>query len=210
MKFPFFASFIVFCLWLAIQLKKRRKIDKEQEKIFWEREMAANSVRKKSLEHLDYITIPVGNLPPNSIPESSYAAECYQILHTLSEQKVVNFTGITNTDLKLQYGAPNINLLMEYDQNYTLLVRSLQTIAEEYCKFDMTDKALPFLEFAISVKTDISKSYFLLADIYDRMGRTHEITKLIEVAESINSPLKASIVRTLQGSGPYNDLLRSS
>ena len=224
MKFPFFASFIVFCLWLGYQLKKSDKQADSEEKNFWNREAKANNTRRKSLEHLDYITIPTqilsmefspaGNIStdedsPDSQPVSSRALECIETLRTLSTAKIVNFTGLTNTDLKLEYGAPNIKLLMEFDQNYTLLARTLQTLAEELFKAGFIAEAGIILEFAISTRTEVSQSYFLLADLYERNCQPEKIDELIQTAERLNTVMKNAIVRTLQGSGPYSGLLRS-
>ena len=44
-----FASFIIFVLWLTVNLKKTEKTNQQIEEEFWERETKANSVRKKSL-----------------------------------------------------------------------------------------------------------------------------------------------------------------
>jgi len=214
MKMPFFASFIIFCLFLRIYLKRSSKKADSHSESFWEREAKANSTRRKSLDNLDYITIPSEFLSWN---DSNFAKlndnfrfqDALQTIKQLSTRKIVNLTGLTNTDLKLQYGAPNITLLMDYDQNYTLLARTMQTLGEELFKAGHIAESKAILEFAISTRTDVSQSYFLLADIYERDGEPDKIEGLIRTAETINSALKKSIVRTLQESGPYSGLLRS-
>ena len=214
MKFPFFASFIVFCLFLKIYLKRTAKQADSQSENFWEREARANSTRRKSLDNLDYITIPTEFLLWDdtnfaNLNDNFRFQDALQTIKQLSTRKIVNLTGLTNTDLKLQYGAPNITLLMEYDQNYTLLARTMQTIGEELFKAGYISESKTILEFAISTRTDVSQSYFLLADIYEHDGESDKIEELIQTAETINSALKKSIVRTLQESGPYSGLLRS-
>lgn len=210
MIFALFASFIVFCMWLSYEIRKSRRLGEKMEKSFWELEEKANSTRRKSLDGLPYITIPSSFLSINFPGENLRVQEGLEILHTLSSRKIVNFTGWTNTELKLEYGAPNINLLMEYDQNYTLLARTLQTIAKELFTAGLTADAKSILEFAVSTKTDVSQSYFLLADIYEREACPEKIEDLIATADTLKSVMKNSIVRTLQESGPYSDLLRSS
>ena len=95
---------------------------------FWEKELAANRTPRKSLDDLCYIQIPLNTLPLSALPDDSVAEECRETLEELSKSPIVNLTGISNTDLKLQYGAPNINLLSSYDQRYTTLARTLQTL----------------------------------------------------------------------------------
>ena len=113
MKFPFLASFIVFLLILNHTLKRREKTDVSNERSFWAREREANSVRRKSLDHLNYIQIPLQQFPLNLLPEDSQAMECQQLIEELASQKIVNLTGFSNTDLKLEYGTANINVLSE-------------------------------------------------------------------------------------------------
>lgn len=214
MKFPIFASLIVFCLWLRYILNKSNKDAASDSESFLEREAKANSTRRKSLDNLDYITIPLDSFAINdqisdTLSDNYRFNEAVDTLYNLSSQKIVNFTGYTNTDLKLMYGAPNINLLMEFDNNYTLLARTLQALAEELFKAGYIAEARTVLEFAVSTKTDVSRSYFLLADIYERDCRPEKIEELIKTAESLNSIIRNSIVRTLKESGPYSDLLRS-
>lgn len=205
-----FASFIVFCVWLAYEIRKSRRLGEKMTQSFWELEVKANNTRRKSLDNLPYITIPPAFLSINFPEENHRVQEGLEVLHTLSTQKIVNFTGWTNTELKLEYGAPNINLLMEFDQNYTLLARTLQIIAKELFTAGQTDGAKSILEFAVSTKTDVSQSYFLLADIYEREACPEKIEELIATAGTLKSVMKKTIVRTLQESGPYSDLLRSS
>lgn len=198
MRFPFFASFIVFCIWLGYEIHKHRNMDAKASEEFWAKEAAANNTRRKSLDNLDYIRIPFDDLPMNILPDHSVIKECQDTLKGLSSEPVVNLTGISNTDLKLQYGAPNIELLSQYDQRYTLLARTLQTWAKALYEEGYPDDAESVLEFAIQTRTDISSSYKLLASIYQSKGQSDKIRALIPVAEELNSPLKNSIVKTLQ------------
>ena len=207
MKTLFLSSLITFCVFLALLSKRHKRITEEYTKDFWEKEAKANSTRKKSLDNLPYITIPMDLLPTRILTENETVAECIRILTDLSTRKIVNLTGYTNTDLKLQYGAPNITLLTEYDDNYTLLARTLQTWAEALYQQNYRDEALQVLEFAISTDTDVSHSYYLLADLYDETLNTPKKAALMEKATKLNSPLKNAIVRTLQESGPYSDWL---
>lgn len=198
MKFPFFASFIVFCIWLSYEIRKHRKLQEKSADNFWEKEIEANNTRRKSLDDLDYITIPFDSLPMETLKDEPAVKEYHETLHTISEGPIVNFTGISNTDLKLQYGAPNIDLLSLYDQRYTSLVRTLQNWAQSLYDRSYVDEARIILEFAIQTKSDVSASYKLLADIYDKSGQTEKIEALIPIAESLNSPLSGHIVSSLE------------
>lgn len=209
MKTLFLSSLILFCLIIAYNNRKHSKMVKKQEQDYWARESAANSTRRKPLDKLPYITIPLETLPTKTMQENPSVQEYLELLQNLSSVKIVNLTGYTNTDLKLEYGTANITVLSEYDANYTLLVRTLQDWAELLYKSGFTDEAQTILEFAVSTNTDISRSYYLLADIYDAKGDTAKKEALIASAVKIRSVMKQTIVRTLQGAGPYSDWLRS-
>ena len=109
MKFPFFASFIVFCLWLTYEIHKSRRKEEQSAEAFWAREAEANRTRRRPLDDLSYITIPFDTLPMDTMKDDPEIADCHDTLHSLSEGPIVNLTGISNTDLKLMYGAPNIS-----------------------------------------------------------------------------------------------------
>lgn len=197
MKFPIFASFIVFCIWLSYELHKSSRRKESIEESFWETESRANNTRRKPLDDLDYITIPFDSLPMDVMREDPVVSECHTILRTISEEPIVNLTGISNTDLKLKYGAPNIDLLTLYDQRYTTLARTLQKLAKTLYDHGYAKEAKTVLEFAVETKTDVSASYRLLAEIYQKTGEEEKIRDLIPVAEGLNSALSGHIVSFL-------------
>lgn len=200
MKFPFLASFILF---IIVSLRANRRSRKNQEKTersFWNRENEANSVRRKSLDDLDYIHIPLDRLPTQLMTDDPKVAENLRMLQELSTKKIVNFTGYTNTDLKLKYGTANITLLSEYDQNYTLLARTLQSWADLLWEGGYVREAVDILEFALNTHTDISRTYYRLAKYYSSKGENSRIDELISQAKELRSANKNAIVHTLQES----------
>ncbi|MCM1263151.1 MAG: hypothetical protein NC313_10565 [Butyrivibrio sp.] len=200
MKFPFFASFIVFIVWLSYEIAKHNRIDADVNREFWRKEHRAGKVSKKPLDNLDYITIPYERLPMQALKDDEQVAEYIETVNSLSDSPIVNFTGITNTDLKLQYGTLNIDRLSRYDQNYTILARTLDRWASYLYKKGCISEARDILEFAVSTKTDVSGTYKLLCQIYKEENTPEKIKPLYHVAESVNSIMKNTIVRILQES----------
>lgn len=198
MKFPFFASFIVFCIWLGYEIHKQRNKEAKADQEFWEKEAAANNTRRKSLDDLDYIKIPFDSLPMNVLADDPAISEYHETLKSLADSPIVNFTGISNTDLKLMYGAPNIDLLSRYDQNYTTLVRTLQNLAQSLYDKGFPNEACLVLEFAVKIRTDISASYKLLATIYKQSRQSEKIAGLIPIAKGLNTSLSGHIVAMLE------------
>ena len=201
MNLLFLASFILFLIWFTARMHVQKKKEKNFNADFWKREAEANAVRRKPLDQLHYITIPLSGLPLND-SGSEKIRECIRTIRKLSDQRIVNLTGISNTDLKLTYGAPNLPLLSEYDENFTLLISTLQKWASLLYDAGQTAEAQAVLEFAVSAGSDISDSYKLLASIYRDHQEEQKIQDLIRSASELSSPMKDIIVRTLQESCP--------
>lgn len=209
MNLTFLASFIIFLSLLSMAIRRHnRAVRKEQER-FWERERQANQVRRKPLDNLDYITIPLETLPVDIMTGDVTVRDCLDTLTALSGEKIVNFAGITNTDLKLTYGTANITALSQYDQNFTLLVQTLQKWAETLQRAGYTAEARQILEYAVSIHSDAGTSYRLLASIYDGAGEREKVAKLHKAALALTSPSGKTIARTLREAYPYIGSLRS-
>ena len=192
----FFILTLLLAAWIHYQKRRTDRIASKQSASFWEREHQANLTRKKDISHLDYITVPIQALP---FPEtdSEEISDIQNHLYNLATGKIVNFTGLSNTDLKLMYGAPNINILMEYDKNYLELVRSLYRYGKLLYDTDRKDDAAAILEYALSVKTDISANYTLLATIYKEKNEIDRINNVISCAEALTSMTKQALLSNL-------------
>ena len=164
---------------------------------YFNRENEANNTRKQPLDDLDYINVPL-ELIQSVDSDDSIIKECISEIEDLSKESIVNFTGISNTDLKLQYGPANLPFLQKCDFNYTQLVTHLYNLAKRLYDIDMKDNALSILEYAVSIKADVSKIYYLAADIYTENNAREKISYLISTADSLNSAMKNSIVKTLK------------
>ena len=132
--------------------------------------------------------------------ENPEVLECIGIMESLTPLKIVNLTGWTNTELKLEYGAANITALSEYDQNYTLLARTLQKWADALLEAGHDDEAVILMDFAVSTHTDISRTYCQLADYWAARGRGDKIEEMMRIAEGLRSANKGAILRHLKQS----------
>ena len=198
MNYFILASSITFFIWLAIKLKELKKKEDAREQSFWETERKANSTRRKPLDDLEYIKIPFDDLPLDILSENERVKEYIETLQTLSENPIVNLSCITNTELKLRYGAPNITILSRYDSAYTVLARTLQQWAVKLYDEGYVDEARKVLEFAVSTRTDVSGTYIKLAEIYMNLGMMEKVDELLQVAKGLDSSFSKGIVRKLQ------------
>lgn len=198
MRFPaLFAIFVTFLLWLSYELRKAKKLDADSSASFWQREAQADNVRRQSLDNLDYITIPLDSLPFFSGIDEKLD-ELQKNITDLAPCTMVNLSNYTNTELKLMYGPANLPALTEYDQNYTRLVRTLYQWGNRLSEIGHDKEAIQVLEYAVSIKSDVTAGYLLLGKLYQKTGSPHKIDTLIATASSLDSLLKDSLVQQLK------------
>lgn len=189
--FPFLAIFIIFLVILTYYIKKGTSDQAKVQEEFWEKERLSNITRKKDISKLDYITIPLKELPQklNTDVEKQFFA--------LAEKPMINLTGISNTDLKLMYGAPNLSALSEYDANFTDLVAILPEYTSELLDAGLSENAQTLLEFAVSQKADSKRIFIQLASIYKEQLQFEKIKQLYDLAEELPELTKMAIQNEL-------------
>ncbi len=102
------------------------------------------------------------------------------------------------TDLKLQYGAANLPALTQYDQNFTLLVRTLNSWGHRLDELSQYPEAIAVLSFAVKIGSDVKATYQLLAKLYQQEGESQKIQELKASAEQLNSLMKHPILTMLE------------
>lgn len=197
MKYPVFASFIIFILLVRHNIRRNRRIEENTEKAFWDRERKANEVRRKPLDDLVYVKPDMSSFPMDVMADDPEVKECRELLKSLENEKIVNLTGQTNTDLKLHYGVANLKTLTEYDDRYTLLVQTIQKWADRLWENGYTEEAIPILEEQIRIHADITSAYRKLAVYYRDQNKPEKIEELKKTAETLNSSSKNVILKSL-------------
>ena len=188
---------------MNLLMRRTSRKAEEREASFWEKELQSNNVRKKSLENLEYIHIPFDLLPFGTAGDDPSLQSAEDELTALKDEKIVNLTGISNTDLKLEYGTANITPLSQYDQNYTALVCSLQKWGQALYDLGRFEDAAKVLEFAVKTRSDITATYRVLIDLYKtKLGLSEDEIKkkldaLIPIAKNLNSLSRQTILKML-------------
>lgn len=194
----FTVPIIIIAFSVVFKMIVNRKPKNDPDAEFMERERQANLTPRKDISGLPYIKVPVSELPLDVPTDSEETKERQDIIRSMSDKQILNLTGITNTDLKLEYGAPNINILSAADGNYTKLVQAIAYLSADYMNSQHLAEARKLLEYGISIGTDSKKNYLMLASIYKEEGQPEKISGLIESAKSIDSLLKDSIISSLE------------
>ena len=193
MPFLIFGLTVIIISIFASYRNRHSRLQDEANQNFWDREAAANNVRRQDISGLSYITIPTEIFSIDSVSDNA-VNDAITALSALQEKKILNLGGLSNTDLKMQYGPANLAILTEYDQNYTDMLLAISSLANRLIELDLTELAIPALEFAVSTGTDISIHYTILANYYKQHGKEEKITELKSQAEKLNSLMQQSIL----------------
>lgn len=192
-----FITILFTIIFLHLSISKSNRNMQHEKESFWRKESQANSVRRIDISGLDYIKIPLENLPFIETTDDNELSHLQNLIITLSQKSILNLTGLSNTDLKLKYGTANITFLSECDSNFTLLAQTIVKWGSYLYENGMTNEAIIVLEYGIACKTDISKNYILLANIYKEINTPEKIQHLYQVAESLSSLTKDTILKAL-------------
>ena len=198
MKIPIlFTLVVVAILWIQYAINKSNHINRKNSAVFWDKENKANTTRKVDISNLNYITIATDKLPMEKNQDPAIN-ECHNTIIELSSKKILNLTGVSNTELKLKYGVANLNSLSDFDNNYTILVRTLQKWAQLLYDRERLLEAAQVLEYAMSINTDIVKTYRLLSQIYIEQNTSYKIDNIIKHLSNTNIMNKKQVIQELQ------------
>lgn len=196
MAFPFLTIFIVFVVFLAIRY---RTIDHRQKKHindYWERQERAEHTPNKDLSTLPYFQFRSRSFPFGCTNEEEVIAVEEQI-QELIHHPLLNLNGMDNATIRETYGSDNfeymLNISEEFDQLQMLLVDYAKMLMER----SLTPEAMQVLEVGVSLGSDISSNYTLLADCYKSTGQLYKIPELKEKLQQLHLLLEPSILSYL-------------
>ncbi|MBQ1901957.1 MAG: hypothetical protein II169_05355 [Lachnospiraceae bacterium] len=177
----------------------------ESEDAFYRREIEANSTVRTDIDlnSLDYLTIPMDKFPSDS-KGNMEMSKALDELNALKDKRILNLTKMSNTDLKLEYGRNHLDEMQAIGENYVQLSILIVTIAEILYEAGEYNDAARILEYGIATKTDINKNYMLLADCYNMLGSTRQLTELREQVPTMGLTLERNILSHI------DDLIKSS
>lgn len=180
--------FIIFVLILKYKLYVAKREEQAREEHLQQLERRASLPIKKSLQSLPKITISLSKLPlqENTTDE---IASCQDTIQTLSSQTICNLSGMSNLELKLKYGAGNLDELLEYEQNYLLLIKTLTEWGTQLYEQHNYKDAETVLDYAVSCQSDLRQTYIILTKIYLKQDNLEKVHILAKKTENISSVL---------------------
>ncbi len=189
---------LIFILWLQYEIRKSGKVSKNSLDHFWLKENDSNLVRRKDISQLEYLSVSLDKLPMEDHADDTINSY-RDTIKKYAERKMINLSGKTNTELKFEFGAANLNLLSSYDNNYTAFVSMLQKWAVRLKEQGYTSDAQAVLEFSIySCLTDVTNAYRMLNEIYLNQNNSEKTDALIEIIYKTKIKDKDKLIEELK------------
>jgi hypothetical protein len=183
---------------LQYEIRKGGKVSKKSLELFWLKENDSNLVRRKDISRLEYLSVTLDHLPTED-HEDDTINSYRDTVKKYATRKMINLSGITNTELKFEYGVANFNLLSSYDNNYTAFVSMLQKWAGRLKEHGYITDAQAVLEFSIfSCLTDVTNAYRMLSEIYHYQNNSEKTDALIEIINKTKIKDKDKLINELK------------
>ena len=165
---------------------RHNKLEAEEKEAFWSRESRADSVRRADISQLAYIYLDTASLPISDAEACGFSDIIKELLY-YQDKKLLNLSAYSNTDLKLMYGPANLEALSECDNNFNQVIRLISKLAHKLLDAGRSDIARSFLEYNLSIGSDISSDYEALGRIYLDTDDTAAYDELCTRADAIES-----------------------
>ncbi len=196
--FPFLTVFIIFLLvvyfYRAYNTKKREKIVAA----FWEREEQAKHTPAKDLSQAGYITVPIDSFPLGRC-DSDEVMLIEEELLRLSKKRLLNLNGMTNTDVRIEYGTSNFDAVCAMGEDFDRLIVLLCDYAKALIENGFTKEACVVLEYGADIGSDVSENYTLLGECYHENSMDLQLDELIRRVEESEIIRRQSVLEQLNG-----------
>ena len=196
MAFPFLTVFIIFLLAYYVRRTSLTRRREEREAAFWAREEEAEHTPAKDLSEVSYITVPLSEFPFGE-SDSDELMLVEEELEELSKKPLLNLNGMTNTDVKIEYGTANFDTVIAMGEDFDRLIVLLCDYAKGLIEMGMEKEAIPVLEYGVKIGSDMSDDYTLLGECYRSLGMADKLAELRQRVEASELPLKGKILQEL-------------
>lgn len=172
--FPFFLAFIICAIVIFTLMKSGSKKHENEMDEYFKREREADATPAKDISTLSYITIPIDTFPIGNFTEDD-DEETLSIIEdkilSLNEKPLLNLSGKTNTDLKLEYGAPNLKKMQEISDDFDEMEITLLDYSKALMEKGHYSECIPVLEFLVNKGSGMKTAKELLEECKSRAAQ---------------------------------------
>jgi len=198
------ALVLVVLFTIALNVASKRRKIRSTAHVMFDADNKANSTRAKKIDDELFFVVDLNALPIKeySLKESEAPHPTYMWQKKVSDtyqKKMLHFEKkYTNIELKEMFGQANIEFVARYEENFTNFNHTLINWAKALQTHDNHSDAQKILEYAVSIDSEISAAYTLLADIYAGQNNLKALQQLHEKAEQSTMPHKTPTLSHIQ------------
>lgn len=189
-------TFVSATIAIHVMLRRNKTSIKNDLNKYMQREKTAENTIKRNFSDFPYIYPDKSFLPIKQYYDNEKYKKVIKKQNTClkkSELEMIYFDELySNTDLKLKYGKNNLDKITYLEEHYNGYIKSLLDWAKELIALDNLSDARLVLEEAVRMKSDISRTYILLADIYENDKKS--LLSLKEKTQEIRIHLKEKVI----------------
>lgn len=202
MGFPaIFAFFVIIAILFNYRIKKLTREEAKVREAFWQRERESLIVRKKDFDENDFITPDISSLRFPNVEFIGYELKLYQAsidkINSLIQKPMMNFSGLTNTEVRLRFGTANQTTITNNEGNYNSFLKALYDYGQLMEKSGETEEALSAYEICISINSEYTKHYISLAKLYLQQNNKKALSALREKASQVDQMAQTKILSKL-------------
>ena len=203
MAFPsIFIIFLIFVFIFQHHMRKTTRQEKLNREKFWNEEKKSLSTRRKNFSQSDYI---IPNLSKLTYPtiisiEPGQHLHYQQVTHQLKElssMDLMNYSDLTNTEIRIRFGTANQTVIAQNEANYNRFLKVLAEYGYLMLEFEEVEEAIIAFEECVRLGSDYSNHYLTLAHLYLQKNQDYKVSKLKEKAQALNSLNKSVILKKL-------------
>lgn len=198
-----FVVFLIFIFIFQHNLKKSERTVNKNRRIFWEREEKSLFARKTSITSEELIHAHPEALPRFPLEyfkelESENLYKLQERCFKLTTEPMMNLSDMLNSDVRIKYGAANLGLIENYENNYNQYIRILYRLAKGYYELNKKVEAIQVLEEGINMKTDISTHILLLGKLYLELDEKEKFEVLYDKTLDMKTLTKSKTIQGLE------------
>ena len=196
MMFPFLTVFIIFLLVTYARREMISKRQRDREEAFWAREAEAEHTPAKNLSEIEYIPVPLSELPIGQMDDDDIMMIEEELL-LLADHPLLNLNGMTNADVKLTYGTANFDAVSQMGEDFDRWIVLLSDYAKALMEAGYEREAVSVLEYGRDIGSDLSANFTLLGECYQNLGEEEKLEQLKEWVAASELPRKQHILEEI-------------
>ncbi len=179
-------------------MKQGAKKKPQWNQSFWSKEKASNFAAKKIFPNW-IISKSIKICCRGTIRQTVAIQDAQDDVREILKRPILNLQGMSNADIKLNYGIANFEILSACDQNYARLIRALNQWGEALYQSEKLADAESIFSYALDIGSDISSTYITLGKIYAQTDRIEQIQPLIERVKKQDFFMRDTVIDKLTG-----------